>query len=216
MLKTIALIRRRADHDREAFRDHYERTHSPLAVRHIRSFGRYVRNHVLEEVAGEPWFDVATEFWFETGADAKHVMDVLESPVGEEIRADEASFMERERNTSFPVRELVLAGAETDEELGRRTKVDVFLRRPEGAGREAFLESYERGPLAALLKDAPPLRCTQNAALGEDAPWDCVTMLWYPADAPLHEAVRSFRPEAREALVLRVSEDETPREQLRD
>lgn len=216
MIKTIAFIRRRADHTREAFREHYENGHAPLAVHHIRSFGRYVRNHVLEEIAGEPWFDVATEFWFENGADAKNVMDVLESPVGVEIRADEASFMERERNTSVPVGERVVAGAETDAELGERIKVDVFLSRPPGTSREAFLESYERGPLAQLLKDAPPLRCTQNPSLTEDAPFDCATMLWYPADAALPEAVGSFRPEASELLVLRVSESETPRDQLRD
>ncbi len=219
MIKNLTLIARRADHDREQFREHYEETHAPLALRHIHVFDNYVRNHVADELGGgTPAFDVCTEFWFADGEAAKTVMTVLESPVGEEIRADEKSFMDRSSITSIPVSERVVSGPDRNADVGATRKVVAFLRRPEGVDPDTFVQDLERGPLARLLETAPPVRCTVNQALalpGPEPPFDCVAMLWYAAGQALPEAVRGWRPAAGSFVLLGVHEDETPRERLR-
>jgi hypothetical protein len=178
-----------------------------------------VRNHVTHEINGvAPDFDVATEFWLADGAAVQTVMEVLEGPAGEEIRADEKSFMDRERNVSLPVTERVVAGPGRNADLGASVKVAAFARRPQGGDRRAFLEAYERGPLARLLNEAKPLRCTQNEALtglGGEPPFDCVTMLWYPAQAGWPAPLCAWAPDAGRLLLLGVTEHETAAEQLR-
>ncbi len=219
MIKNLTLIARRADHSRAGFRQHYEEIHAPLALRHIHVFERYVRNHVADELGGAPpGFDVCTEFWFADGPAAQSVMEVLESPAGEEIRADEKTFMNQETITSIPATERTVAGPARETDLGPTRKVVAFLRRPDGADARAFQQDLERGPLARLLETAPPLRCTQNEAIalpGVDPPFDCVTMLWYPADAELPAPVRGWGPRSGRLVLLEVHEDETPRDQLR-
>ncbi len=219
MIKNLTLIARRADHSREQFRAHYEHTHAPLALRHIHVFDRYVRNHVADELGGSaPGFDVCTEFWFADGEAARSVIEVLESPVGEEIRADEKSFMDRDSITSIPATERVLSGPERDADLGPTRKVVAFLRRPDGSEASGFARDLERGPLARLLEQAPPLRCTWNEALrlpGAEPPFDCVAMLWYPSGDELPGALGHWEPAAGRFVLVGVHEDETPREELR-
>lgn len=218
MIKNLTLISRREDHSREAFREHYERTHAPLALTRIHVFERYVRNHVAEELSGGvPDFDVATEFWFAGGEAVKTVTSLLEGDFGDVIRADERSFMNRESVTSIPVVERSVHGPDREAKVGEAQKVVAFLRRPEGSPRGDFVRSLEAGPLAQLLEAAPPLRCTSNAALempGPEPPYDCAVMLWYPAAAGVPDAVRGWKPDAGSALLLRVHEDETPRHAL--
>ena len=66
VLKNLGLIPRRADLTRAAFREHYERRHAPLALRQLRTFHRYVRNHVVDAAPADPPFDALSEFWYET------------------------------------------------------------------------------------------------------------------------------------------------------
>ena len=219
MIKNLTLIQRRSDHSREQFREHYEHTHAPLALRHIHVFDRYVRNHVADELGGTPpEFDVCTEFWFADGEAVQGVMAVLVGPVGEEIRADEKSFMNRESITTIPVTERAVAVPERDGDAGPTRKAIAFLRRPEGTEADAFAEDLEKGPLARLLEAAPPLRCMLDRAIplpGSAPLFDCVAMLWYPAGDPWPEALLGWEPPAAGCVLVGVHEDETPREQLR-
>ena len=52
MIKTLACLVRRPDLSREAFREHYEDTHVPLALGVFCDWQRYARNHVVDQVAG--------------------------------------------------------------------------------------------------------------------------------------------------------------------
>ncbi len=88
-MKTVSLIGRRGDLDQVAFRNYYEESHAPLAIKHL-PFRRYVRNHVTRRTADLPRFDVLPEFEFE---DLQAIQKILASRTGEIIRADEAQFM---------------------------------------------------------------------------------------------------------------------------
>jgi hypothetical protein len=95
-MKTLALIARRRDIDRAEFRDHYEEIHAPLAVRTLlEGTTRYVRHHLREELFGRPAFDVVTGFWYRDAAAAIEIMRRTETPVGDAIRRDELTFMDK-------------------------------------------------------------------------------------------------------------------------
>ena len=65
MIKNLGLIPRRANLSRPAFREYYEQRHAPLALQHLRSFRRYVRNHVVAATPADPPFDALSEFWYD-------------------------------------------------------------------------------------------------------------------------------------------------------
>ena len=112
-MKTLALIARRRDISRDEFRDHYEQVHAPLAVRTLlEGTTRYVRNHLREELHGRAAFDVVTAFWYRDTAAAIAVMRRTETPVGEPVREDELTFMDKPANTFFAVAEHAVLGAE--------------------------------------------------------------------------------------------------------
>jgi hypothetical protein len=140
-MKTFALIARRADHTRDAFRAHYEDVHAPLAVETVmEGTTRYVRHHLREEWFGAPDFDVLTAFWYREIAAAVALMERVAGPAGERIRQDEESFMDRARNTFFPVTEHPVLG---QEDRGAGLLALALVRGPEPDGREAFVSDYE-------------------------------------------------------------------------
>ena len=107
-MKTLALIVRRPDHSREAFRKHYEEIHSPLAMRTImEGTTRYVKHHLRDELYGAPDFDVVSAFEYRDGEAAAALFARSEGPEGARIRADELSFMDKPRNSFFVVTEQV-------------------------------------------------------------------------------------------------------------
>ena len=67
MIKSFALIVRRLDHTREAFRKHYEEIHAPTALPLTRELARSVRYQVEVEIHGTPVFDVISAFWYPSG-----------------------------------------------------------------------------------------------------------------------------------------------------
>lgn len=110
MIKTLALLKRRPDLTREAFRDHYESTHAPLALPIVTGLERYVRNHIVEELAGEVDFDVLSAFWYRDADAVAATMADLAGEAGEVIRVDELRFMDKPGNTFFSVSERLLVG----------------------------------------------------------------------------------------------------------
>jgi EthD domain len=110
VFKSIALIPRRRDLSRDSFREYYESRHAPLAIRHIDSFVKYVRNHV---VFAEPEvsFDTLSEFWFESGAANRALIAWHATPSASVLHEDEARFMDRGRVIALPVVETVVLGS---------------------------------------------------------------------------------------------------------
>jgi uncharacterized protein (TIGR02118 family) len=96
MIKVVLLVRRKPGITREEFRRYYESRHAPLAASQLRSCLRYVRNFVIEDVAGEPDFDCVTEFWYELDGPWREARDYIASEASRQVLAeDEAKFMDR-------------------------------------------------------------------------------------------------------------------------
>lgn len=105
MIKTIAMMKRKAGTSREEFMRYYEEEHAPLGLQHF-PFVRYVRNYVRplpgqEEAA----FDVITEFWFADRAAYQKAIDFNSSPAARIFREDEDRFMDSSKTVSYVVDE---------------------------------------------------------------------------------------------------------------
>ena len=109
MIKVVLLVRRKPGISREEFRRYYESRHAPLAASQLRSCVRYVRNFVVEDVAGDPDFDCVTEFWYEADGPWSEARQHIASEAGRRTLADdEAEFMDRDS-----MRVVVVAECET-------------------------------------------------------------------------------------------------------
>ena len=101
MVKTIALIKRKAGISKEEFVKHYEEVHAPLALKHLPMIKKYIRNHIFENPGSEGLgFDCITELWLDSNADVKKLLEFVQSDAGKVIRDDEDKFLDRE-NTKF-------------------------------------------------------------------------------------------------------------------
>jgi uncharacterized protein (TIGR02118 family) len=210
-LKTLALIRRRADLTRDAFRAHYEDVHAPLAIATLLDgTRRYVRHHLRAEIFGEPAFDVVTAFWYPDVAAALAVQRRLDGPAGEAIARDEASFMDRAANTFFAVEERTLHGAER-RDAGLCAM--ALVRRPAGQDAGAFAAEHRAHALPRLLDAVrAPAWLQENRALrfGADEPaFDVVTQFHAEADAGLADWARELARSGATAVVAAVSEHES-------
>lgn len=207
MIKTVAFIARRPDVEPEAFRDHYERVHAPLALPHLAGIVRYARNHVVAPIAGEaPEFACATEFWWRDGRAITALLARLETEAGAEIRRDEDTFMDRARNSFFAVRG---AGASFEAPAGVATKVLALGRRRSDEPPDAFLARWTETSVPSLVDALGGARAIlHDAALaGAPAPWECATWIWL-AGAPGRAG--TWRAERADACVVRVETHETP------
>ena len=101
MVKTIALIKKKAGISREEFVKHYEEVHAPLALKHLPMIKKYVRNHICKNPGSEGSdFDCITELWMDSNTDVKKLLEFVQSEDGKVIRDDEEKFLDRE-NTKF-------------------------------------------------------------------------------------------------------------------
>lgn len=177
MIHTLAFIKRRAAIDREAFREHYEKIHVPLALPLLEGLLRYVRYHVESIRYGEFGFDVMTAFGYRDKKTTDRVFARLAADEGAAIRADELDFMDKPANRFVAISERLFVperdGGAVDEEAfddGRcgAEALFVLVTRPEGVRRfEAssrlgvehwprLLARVER-PRRALLRDVFPM-----------------------------------------------------------
>lgn len=93
MIKMIFTMRRKAGISREAFIDHYERHHVPLALSFIPPPLVYRRNYVADKQ--DDTFDVVTEIAYATPEEAGQAQAAMASPEAiAAIRADEDRFIE--------------------------------------------------------------------------------------------------------------------------
>ena len=207
-MKTLALIVRRPDHTRAAFREHYEDIHAPLAMETImEGTVRYVRHHIAQEMYGSPAFDVVSAFWYRDAATAGELIGRLETEDGARVIADEHTFMDRERNTFFAVTERVVTGAE-DRSAG--LLLAALVKAPAGAEATDYVDAYEARSLPALLDATKaPAWCLQNRAMGPDPAFDLVSQVHAEADAGLADWAASLEAEGAQVVVVAVTEHET-------
>jgi uncharacterized protein (TIGR02118 family) len=129
MFKVLGFIPRRPDLTRAFFRDYYETRHVVLALRTLRGFSKYVRNHVVRSAPQEPGFDCLPEWWFDSPKDAADIAAWVASPAGQVLHEDEAKFMDRPRMASCPVNERLLFGPARIVESGVVRKLGLVLTR---------------------------------------------------------------------------------------
>ena len=111
MIKSIALISKKPGLSQEEFIKHYEEVHAPLALKHLPTFRKYVRNYIIAfPGTPEPDFDCVTEFWFDDIEGAMAVQEALgdyKTEIGKIFLADEEKFQDRGKTRTFLVDERV-------------------------------------------------------------------------------------------------------------
>lgn len=110
--KAIALLKRRADLEPQAFIDYYETRHAPLILSLLPGIIEYRRNYAdfagaFASPGAAPFdFDVVTELWFADRAAYDRAMAVAARPdIAARIAEDEAHFLDREKTRMFLVEE---------------------------------------------------------------------------------------------------------------
>ncbi len=210
-MKTMALIVRRPDHTRKAFRDHYEEQHAPLAMKTVMEGAtRYVRHHISSELYGQPIFDVVTAFQYRDAAAAGETMKRLQEEVGQRIIADEKSFMDREKNNFFGVTESPVLGSE---DRGAGSLLLALVKAPPGDDVPDFLAHYEEEEVPAFLSATEgPVWCLQNRAVafGPKSPaFDAVTQVHARSASGAAQWAASLEARGGSAILLAVTEEET-------
>lgn len=219
MIKNLGLIPRRADLSRAAFREHYETRHAPLALRYLRTFRRYVRNHVVEATPADPPFDALSEFWYDDERDIESVVAFLTSPAGEVLREDEARFMDRTAIRIIRVTEELLFGPARASESGVVAKEALLLHRPADTSAVDFRADVER-LCAALLapRSTGFLRLQLELPVAPDEgplAFDAVVTAW--PEGPRRPALAVPDKHAMAGIThLRLESIETPPDLLRD
>ena len=180
MIKTFALIVRRPDHTRRAFREHYETIHAPTAMPLMQGLARYVRYHVDDELHGTPIFDVMTAFWYRSGEDAAATVANVESEAGDAIRADELTFMDKERNEILlALPEPKVEGDEGDAPLF------VLVRAPgdDAEARKPWLAAFDAQSAPALWQSGGhAIHHAMVSTVAAPPSWDRITQLADPPD----------------------------------
>ena len=206
MSKNIALLPRRAGLSRAQFRDYYETRHAPLAIGYF-PFTRYVRNHLLD--ADDIGFDTVSEFWSD---DLAGLAALMQTEVGELMRADEERFMDRAQIRSGAAAEHLLAGSAATAESCDCSKHAWLLRLVPGTAAAAVvagMTAWARAP--AALRGPACARVTLDLVRpwpGAQFPFDAVLWFWMSAHAepvagPLPAGVAVWQR-------LQVAAEETP------
>jgi uncharacterized protein (TIGR02118 family) len=108
MVKAIALIKRKPGISRDEFIKHYEQVHAPLAVKHLHTFKKYIRNYVIPSSSAEDTeFDCITEVWYEDMEGYQTVLNFMSSEAGRVIQEDAEQFIDTTKQISFLVDEKV-------------------------------------------------------------------------------------------------------------
>lgn len=146
-MKSVCLITKRNDLSRAAFRAYYETKHAILGMRYF-PFGKYVRNHVIQDEGID--FDCLSEFW---QGDTARAYDIMTSQTRDILRADEGKFMDQAKIRPAAAEEVLIAGRPrgVDREPVRRRI--LLLRRAKSATPDAFSDA-----LIAFAKQAAKLR----------------------------------------------------------
>jgi conserved hypothetical protein len=193
MTKSICALVHKPASSREAFQRYYEENHAPLAVRFF-PFSGYVRNHLVDP--GSFAWDTISEFWAHDISQAAALMD---GPVGETMRTDEARFMDQSRVAPAGAEETVLSSGEPADSQGRRT---VLLVEHED-GERPSLEEYA----FSIAAQYPGVRLDRVASWAEPA-FPAQSVIWIPGWVDVSP------PQRFTSRVLKARRVETPMEDL--
>ena len=175
-MRTLALIARHPDLDRESFRGHYEQTHVPLALPLLEGLTRYVRNHVVSSLFGKsPTFDVLTEFSYRDPDAFQSVLARLSGPQGEVIAEDENRFMDKPKNVFFGVDKRAGEGLEDPPDT---EKWALLMETQPGGSGEGRMDSLE-GFLREAFQGAQAWRLWGTRKIGAEPPVDAVAFAWF-------------------------------------
>lgn len=116
-MKMIALFRRKQGLTPDQFREYYEKTHVPMALRLFPYFKEYKRNYIRHDQThrradGEPGamldFDVITEITFASKGDYDRMVNEMADPaIREQVVEDEKKFMDRSATIALLVDEAI-------------------------------------------------------------------------------------------------------------
>ena len=180
MMRTLALLVRRPDLTRYAFRNHYEDTHVKLAEPLLDEATHYVRNHVQSVVVGTSVaFDVLSEFGYPSAVELGRLTQRLASAEGAAIQQDELRFMDKPRNRFFEL--IPRAAGRADRPAGRgRSKFALLAVRHEAVAREALLAELDP-VLDRVAAEGATVHAFETGPLGGPVPVDVVAFVW-PGD----------------------------------
>jgi uncharacterized protein (TIGR02118 family) len=215
MIKLISLIPRRADFTREAFRNHYETRHAPLALQHYRMFRKYLRNHVVSGPEDLP-FDVMSEFWY---LDKQAIVDagaLLYTPGAQQILEDEKSFMDRSGTYYFISSESLLAGPPRIVESAPIGKQLFVFKQQDGVDPQAFSSDVRQcvrqatGDAHRITLDTP-----ESDDLGAPSKRfvDAIVSVW-PKDSEQGLRLGSLPASVASCVEVYVTAHETPPDRL--
>jgi hypothetical protein len=207
MIRVLAFMRRLPGVTRDAFREHYEAIHVPIALPFLTGTAGYVRHHVREEIHGAPDFDCMTRFDYPDGATVKAVFEQTEGPQADAIRRDERTFMDKPAIVFFPVEEAEGWGTPGPE----ANRLLVCVRRPEAEEAAAFRARVQAGALPALRSLAG--WCRPQWALGgleQGRGFDLVAQLGEASAGEVAGWARGLAAKGASVIAARVSVHETP------
>ena len=192
---------------RDAFREHYETVHVPIALPFLTGTAGYVRHHVREEIHGASGFDCMTRFDYPDGATVKAVFEQTEGPQADAIRRDERTFMDKPAIVFFPVEEAEGWGTPGPEV----NRLLVCVRRPGSEAAADFRVRFQARWLPALRSLAGWYR--PHWALWAPAQgrgFDLVAELGEASAGEVAAWARELSAEAVAVIAARVSVHETP------
>lgn len=195
MIKTIALINRKEGISREEFARHYEETHAPLALNHLKSIKSYTRNHVVSSlVEAKLPFDCVTQFRFETIEDAIKVQEFSQSAEGQVLRDDEVKFLDGAKTLSFLVEERS-SDLEASFIPSETVKAIAIIKRKPDITRDQFVEHYESSHAPLIIGHSKGLfSYIRNyvVPMGDDPSFDSLTEMWFK-DKASYDDTMAFR-----------------------
>lgn len=115
MLKIIAMFTFRDDRPHDECLEHWQTIHSKVVARSLPECRRYLQNLPVRVRSREWDYDGVAELWFD---DMESIRRSFESPLADELRADEHNFANMKASTWMIVTESeVIPGADQDGEL---------------------------------------------------------------------------------------------------
>ena len=210
MIKSLACIKRRPDWTREAFRDHYEQIHVPLAMPLLAGLARFVRYHVEVDIMGNAEFDALEVCGYRDKAVADRILDRYQSEAADALLEDESLFMDKAATHCITVSERIFHSEEGGE---GEAHLFILVSRPQHTSRfdastnlanEYFprlLAEMDR-PGFALLRDGFPMH-------GQELIYDSVMQIRTDADPELVDWARDLEGEGYRVDAFRTRRFET-------
>ncbi len=178
MLKQLSIFRKRQDLSQDAFRDYWRHRH-PDVVTRLPGIRRYVQNHVVQTLRGEPAWDGIAEVWFN---DIESMRANAGNPVLADIRADEANFIAAGSMVSIVTAEQAFAD---ESPAAAMRKLLALVKRDPGLAPEQFQREWRDG-IGPQVADLPGVgRYVQDYCrlgfygTGREPRYDGMASLWY-------------------------------------